>query len=449
MKSKFFLLLSAVLSCVGPAIAAHPNNLRVGAAKVDITPPDTMATSLKNVWGTVYTGIHDHIYVRAIVIDDGKTSAALVSIDTSSMPDNIDVRRRIQKETGVPASNIMISTTHTHNAPAVGAGSSGRQGSPQAPAYTANVENALVEAVRQSKARLQPGKMLLATGHADLNVNRDEFVGDRWKTGRNPTRPSDKTVWILRFDNAAGEPLAFFVNYGVHALTLGPDNTLLTGDFPGSTSRFIESYYQDKVVSLWTSGPAGDQNLIASSWDLDDVLTHKVREPGEAGFQLSDSLGRILGEEVIRATSSSKDVKQVATSVSLWSSSKDVTCPGQQFDREAYARGEIKFNNIQPQTVHMDLLMINDIALAGVAAEVVTNIYYHLKSASPLANTILVSLNNGRLTYMPDDAAYDAPIFEVRSSSLKRGCGEGAIVNSFVEMIDKRRSIPDPTSAGN
>jgi hypothetical protein len=29
--------------------------------------------------------------------------------------------------------------------------------------------------------------------------------------------------------------------------------------------------------------------------------------------------------------------------------------------------------------VHMDLLMINDIALSGVAAEVVTNIYNHLK----------------------------------------------------------------------
>jgi hypothetical protein len=41
----------------------------------------------------------------------------------------------------------------------------------------------------------------------------------------------------------------------------------------------------------------------------------------------------VLGEEVIRATSSSKDVKEVATSVSLWSSSKDVTCPDQKLDQ--------------------------------------------------------------------------------------------------------------------
>jgi neutral ceramidase len=50
---------------------------------------------------------------------------------------------------------------------------------------------------------------------------------------------------------------------------------------------------------------------------------------------------------------------------------------------------------------------------------------------------------------MPDDAAYDAPIFEVRASSLKRGCGEGAIVNSFVEMIGKRPSEVDGATAGN
>jgi hypothetical protein len=228
------------------------------------------------------------------------------------------------------------------------------------------------------------------------------------------------------------------VNYGVHGLMLGPDNTLITGDLPGATSRFIESYYQDKVVALWTPGAAGDQNPIVSSWDLDDVLTRKVREPGEAGFQLGEAYGRILGEEAIRAAAGARDA---TPSVTIWSASKDVTCPGQRYDAQTQRR-----NDIEPQTIHMDLLTINNIALAGIAAEVVTNIYYHLRQESPLVNTILVSLNNGRLTYIPDDAAYDAPIFEVRASSLKRGCGEGAIVNSFVEMINKRlagQAIPN------
>jgi hypothetical protein len=410
--------------------AADSGGLRVGAARIDITPTAQEATGLRNVWGTAFTGIHDRTYVRGIVIDNGKTSAALIAIDTSSIPDNLELRRSIEKQTGVPAGNIMVSTTHTHNAPAPGQGRGSRQAGPQSEAFTAMVNNAILEAVRQAKAKLQPGRMALASGHADLNINRDEFVGDRWKTGRNPNRPSDKTVWVLRFDTAAGEPLAFFVNYGVHGLMYGPDNTLVSGDLPGATSRAIENYYQDKVVALWTSGPAGDQNPIVSTWDLDDVLTHKTREPGEAGFQLGEAYGRMLGEEAIRAAAAAKDA---SPTVSIWSATKDVTCPGERWNAQTRSRVEA-----DPQTLHMDLLMINNIALAGVAAEVVTNIYYHLRQESPLANTILVSLNNGRLMYIPDDAAYDAPIFEMRASSLKRGCGEGAIVNTFVDLINRR-----------
>lgn len=441
MNPRFVLqLLLATYSCFA---SAQSGKLSVGAAKIDVTPSADMVSGLTNVWGTKYQGVHDHIFVRAIVIDNGLAGVALVTVDAPDVVDTMPFRQRIEKATGIPAGNIFISATHTHNAPHVGAtptsNSNGRSPGAAAGQYSEKVENAFVRVVRQAKANLQPGKMILAQGRADLNVNRDEYVGDRWKTGRNPARPSDKTVWVLRFDSLRGEPIAYFINYGVHALTLGPDNMLITGDFPGATSRFVESYYNDKVIALWTSGAAGDQNLIATSWDLDDVLTHKVREPGEAGFQLADVMGRILGEIAIEAADKSKNI---TPSVELYADSKDTVCPGEKLDREAYAKGEVRFLDAPSQTLHTDLLMINDVALAGVAAEVVTNIYSHLREESPLRATILVTLTNGRLTYIPDDAAYDMPIFEVRASSLKRGCGEAAIVNGFAQMITDRVTHP-------
>ena len=97
MKPKYLLLAYAALLSGLPAVAAETGNLRVGAAKVDITPPLPMAKALKNVWGTLYEGIHDRIYVRAIVLDNGRTSAALVSIDTSSTPLTLPLRQRIEK----------------------------------------------------------------------------------------------------------------------------------------------------------------------------------------------------------------------------------------------------------------------------------------------------------------------------------------------------------------
>ena len=203
---KAMLLLASAMALASAPAHAQTGNLRVGAAKVDITPTPEAVTGLRNVWGTAFTGIHDHTFVRAIVIGNSKTNAALVTIDTSGEPLNLPLRQRIEKETGIPAGNIVISSTHTHNAQAVGA--EGRQVGTGGAAFTTMVENALVKVVGDAKAKQQPGRMVVAAGHADLNVNRDEYVGDRWKTGRNPTRPSDKTVWTIRFDSAAGEPLA-------------------------------------------------------------------------------------------------------------------------------------------------------------------------------------------------------------------------------------------------
>src|SRR5207249_6097641 len=115
---------------------------------------------------------------------------------------------------------------------------------------------------------------------------------------------------------------------------------------------------------------------VVSTWDVDDVLTRNVREPGESGFQLNESYGRILGEEAIRAAAA---VGRGVVTATIWSASKEVTCPGSRYDSETGKR-----LGSDPQTLHMDLLTINDIAFAGVAAEVVTNIYLRLKRESPL-----------------------------------------------------------------
>lgn len=431
---KYTLSLPLLLAL---SAAASGQSLRAGAARIDITP--AQAAGLKNVWGTEFRGVHDHIFVRALVIDNGATSAALIALDTSSTADTLPLRERLQKEFGIPAQNIMITATHDHNAPvfAIGPAAQSRQLGAQSEAFYGRAEKALFDAVRDAKKALQPARMGLEAGHADVNINRDEFVGDRWKTGRNPTRPSDKTVWVLRFDTLAGEPLAYFVNYGVHGLMLGPDNEQITGDLPGATSRFIESYYHDRVVALWTSGAAGDQNPIFSSWDLDDVLTHRIREPGEAGFQLSDALGRVLGEEAIRAA----DGAPFVTTARIWSAEQLAYCPGRQRDPQAPA-GALRFIDAAPQPMRLGVLMIGNVALAGFAGEVVTNIYLRLRQKSPLANTVLVSLDNGRVSYIIDDAAYDLNIFENRASALKPGCGEKTIVDGLTGMIERGLGAP-------
>ena len=78
---KKLLTAAWIVFGVGTSVAAYAQNttLRVGAAKVDVTP--AQADLPKN-----YDGIHDHIYSRAIVIDNGPASAALITVDAGVCP---------------------------------------------------------------------------------------------------------------------------------------------------------------------------------------------------------------------------------------------------------------------------------------------------------------------------------------------------------------------------
>ena len=54
---------------------------------------------------------------------------------------------------------------------------------------------------------------------------------------------SDKTVAVLRFEDLSGRPIAFFINYPVQAIIMGPENYQITGDLAGATSCFVERHY--------------------------------------------------------------------------------------------------------------------------------------------------------------------------------------------------------------
>ena len=86
----------------------------------------------------------------------------------------------------------------------------------------------------------------------------------------------------------------------------------------------------------------------------------------------------------------------------------------------------------------MGLLMVNDMAFAGVSGEVMTMIHEHLKKESPIRSTIMVTHANGSSGYIPDDAAFEQVSYEITTSRLKPGCAENAIVNGFVNLIKQR-----------
>ena len=418
---------------------------QAGAAKVDITPPADAALPMSGYADRKegFRGIHDHIYVRAIVLGDGGRYAAIVAWELIGVPNAVweELSQRVGQETGIPPELLLLCAVHDHSAPAP-FGMYGND-SPKSAAYTKQVEDATIEAIRRAKENLQHAKIGIGTGKADVNINRREYSRDKgWWLGYNPDGPSDKTVTVIRIDAPSGKPIALLINYAIHAVVMGGENYQISGDLAGATSRYVENYYRGKpedaprddagaaiqlrleetseeVVALWTSGAAGDQNPISLARGSD--------------FTMVDALGRILGEEAVRVAGAIHTTDQAK----IFCKQQVITCPGRKLEPGPVPRKEYKWADSDPVSIRLSLLMVNDISLAGVSGEVMTMINENLKKKSSSRQTVMVTHANGSSGYIPDDAAFKQVSYEITTSRLKPGCAENAIVDGFLNLMQQ------------
>ena len=422
---------------------AGASPLRVGAAKVDVTP--AAGALPKNS-----LGILDRLYARAIVLESGGTSAALITVDAGAVSTAIwqAVTGEVEKDLGIPAAHVLLTATHTHSA--------GGQGGPD---YTRKI----VESVRAAQQKLVPARVGYGTGQSYINVNRqivDPRTG-RWWEGPNREGPSDKTVAVLKFESLSGEPIAVYYNYAVHAVIAGQLDQV-SADIPGAASTYVEDSFDGRVVAVWSSGAAGDQNPIyfQQTYDLRDIRTKEyaargidisnAMPPGGQGLdrnnpavarlmdqqrQMVRSMGQFLGEEVLYVMRSST---RTETAVPLHGSHSTISCPGRERTNQGRAGFEGTYKEAGPVEIRLGLLRIGDVMIGAVNAEVFNPIAQRLKRESPYKATMMSTLTNGsaRSGYIPDDASFGKYTFEVLSSRLQPGCAESSIVNGLLDLID-------------
>jgi neutral ceramidase len=451
MKAWSTTLVMAVMIGGVSEVAAQPRGaspLRVGAAKVDVTP--AQGELPKNS-----QGILDRLYARAIVVESAGTVAALITVDAGGVGDPIwqSVTKQLQSELGIPAANVLLTATHTHSA-----------GGQRGPDYAGKI----VESVRQARQKLVPARLGYGTGVSYINVNRNiiDRKTNRWWEGPNYDGPSDKTVAVLKFESLTGQPIAVFYNYAVHAVIAGQLDQV-SGDIPGAASTYIEESLDDGAVAVWSTGAAGDQNPIyfQQTYDLREI---RIKDYAARGIDISNSMppggegldrknprvatlmnqqrqmvlsmGQFLGEEVLHVM---RGIERTESAVPVYGGSATVQCPGRERTNQGRAGFEGTYKDGPPVDIRLSLLRIGDVMIGGVNAEVFNPIAQRLKAESPYKATMMATLTNGsaRSGYIPDDASYGKFTFEVLSSRLKPGCAETSIVNGILTLIGDSRKV--------
>lgn len=233
--------------------AAGSSPLRVGAAKLDLTPPvKTPLAGYSRRKGRLASGIHDAPSVRALVMRAGATTVALVSCDLLIIDEALfeEVQRRLRAEASLPPMTLLLAATHTHSGP----GAYGKKLFEKIsmgyfnPVVWEFLADRITAAVAEAYGRAAPATARAATASGEgLVVNR-----------MIPEGVVDSDIRVLVFDDASAQPLALVANFSAHPTTLGAWNRQMSADYPGVLARAVESRYPS-AACLFTAGSVGDQ----------------------------------------------------------------------------------------------------------------------------------------------------------------------------------------------
>jgi hypothetical protein len=259
--------------------------LSAGVARTDITPPIGIAHAN---WGAQThqraVGIDLPLWATALALSDGDQTVVIVDVDLGGGRNVVEMQAAITELTGLPRSHIRISFVHTHSGPSSNPWIT--EGAEMFGPYTESLVGRIAGVAWAAVRDLRPARIAAGVGTCGIAVNRrfqrpeDGVV----VVGRNWEGPVDHAVHVIRIDDLEGAPLAAVVNYACHPITVGPDNDLITPDYPGVVKRVVEE--ATGATCLFLQGAAGDVG--------------PGRGVARGGINEYKRLGAILGHEASR-----------------------------------------------------------------------------------------------------------------------------------------------------
>lgn len=274
MFPRLFLGLSLVLLLLETQTAQA--ELKAGAARISIVPP--FPTMMGGFYDRTkhFEGVHDDIFARALAIDNGTTKLVIIGSELRSVDAELTrlVRDGIKQATGIPESNVLVCCTHNHSGPSY---------------------HQLTEI---GKDDVEPSlKRFLAKQFTDVALDACRSMvpvrigfgaGQLVGLTRNRQQKNDlidSQVGVIRVEALQGrKTIATLFNFTGHPVTIGSDNLLLSGEYPGVASRSVENLLGG--VAIATQGACGD------------ITVNRNGEP----FQEIERIGRVVAGEVIKVS---------------------------------------------------------------------------------------------------------------------------------------------------
>ncbi|MFJ4621835.1 hypothetical protein [Streptomyces sp. NPDC088812] len=381
-----------------------------------------------------FTGVHDPLHARALVLDDGRTRLALVVIDQTSIgEEQVDRTREILRRTaGVDPSHCLVVASHTFSAPHVlplgrtPADETGRNAR-----LAAAVDDAVTRAAGRAVRTLRPARLGFGRGTCRVGVQRDVPTPHGWWLGADDAGLTDDSVGVLRIDALDDRPVALLVNHAVQSsvmngVTTAAGERQVSADLAGAATRRIEEHHGGDTVALFLIGAAGDQApylTAGRTWPDEDGVPRRT-EVRDDGHVLVGLLGERLGDTALRTAAR---IRTAPLTTPLRVTHDVVEVPAQKPPAGLHTlrpRTRYTFEPDGTAPVPLVAARIGDTVFTGLQAELNAATGIAVKAASPFPHTCVVTMVNGAAKYMADSGGYDRITYEAMNSRYARGAAE-------------------------
>ncbi len=435
--------------------------LKSGSAEVNITPP--VGVELVGQWvARKSTGINDEMFANAMVLDDGKTTVALLSCDVLSIVNSVkqEIRSEIARNTGIDPENIFICATHTHTAPAIVSA----LGTNMDKEYTEKFIKLSAQSVISAYNRMQEVNIGIGSGNVhELSFPRRFWMKDGTikmhppKADPDIVRPdgkADPEVNVLFTENKDGKPNAVFVNFACHPTVVGIDS-VISADYPGAVREVIKLILGQDTVVLFGNGACGNIGPV-------DMLNPKRNE---YGHKWRKRMGFALGCEAVKIMALTDLIPQEEVEIEVRKDILDIPIREIPQDRLEEARKAFIGRSLEPaptdyhDIVRRELLLlaeqkaedpfahaeimsirIGKSSIIGIPAELFCDLGLQIKEKSNYKPTFVVELANGCVGYVPTAESFSGGGYETelaRSSKLIPEAGN-MIVQKALEILNKK-----------
>ena len=435
------------------------NELKVGYARVNITPP--MGVNISGYYKVrIADGVLDELEACAVAVGDGNNTAILMTIDHCGLNKVFlnEWRANIAAATGVSAEAIFIHTTHTHTGPMLIKNHS----NPLTAQYEAFLATRVVDVARFALADMKSAKMGIGVGEAKnvAFIRRYRMKDGTAKTNPGVNNPdivapigiTDESVHVVRFDREGAESVVL-ANFANHPDVVGGNK--ISADWPGMTRRFVEKAIEN-TKCIFFNGAQGDVNHVnvhPKAGDFNDMFNdfdgcsrgygharHIARVVTGAVMSVYDKVEYLENDEVkfmqkiVEIPSNKPDPKDLPLAHKyndLHNAGKDNEIPYEAMMLTtvvAEAARMVRLENA-PDTFPMlfSTVAIGDVAMFGIPGEPFNGVGRGLKAAPGWKMVIPCCLTNASEGYFPMMDSYDEGGYEARSSSFKAGVAERII----------------------